>query len=101
MLPNPIEYGVAKAGIEQMIRYLAVSWAPDGVRVNGVCPGPFPNPQLQARHPEFIQRIEQKVPMGRIGEPHEIAGAAIFLASDEASYITGQTVVVDGGWTAW
>lgn len=101
MLPNPIEYGVAKAGIEQMIRYLAVSWAPEGIRVNGVSPGAFPNPMIQKAHPDFVKRLANKVPMGRIGKAEEIVGAVVFLASDTASYVTGQIIVVDGGWMVW
>ncbi|MBL4576702.1 MAG: SDR family oxidoreductase [Opitutaceae bacterium] len=99
--PNPIEYGVAKAGIEQMIRYLAVMWAKEGIRVNGIAPGPFPNPSVQKTNPNMIKRIEAKVPMGRMGQPPEIAGTVAFLASDAASYITGQILAVDGGWTIW
>jgi NAD(P)-dependent dehydrogenase (short-subunit alcohol dehydrogenase family) len=84
-----------------MIRYLAVAWARDGVRVNGIAPGPFPNPQVQEKHPDFVERLAQKVPMGRVGRATEIAGTAVFLASDGASYMTGQTLAVDGGWTIW
>jgi NAD(P)-dependent dehydrogenase (short-subunit alcohol dehydrogenase family) len=101
MRPNPVEYGVAKAGIDQMVRYLAMSWARDGIRVNGVAPGPFPNPRVQESHPDFIARLAQKVPLGRIGTAGEIAGAVVFLASDAASYVTGQCLRVDGGWTIW
>ena len=101
MQPNPIEYGVAKAGIEQMIRYLAVAWARDGIRVNGVVPGPFSQPLVLESHPDFIERLAQKVPMGRVGDASEIAGAVIFLASDAASYVTGNCLRVDGGWTIW
>jgi NAD(P)-dependent dehydrogenase (short-subunit alcohol dehydrogenase family) len=101
MKPNPIEYGAAKAAMEQMIRYLAVAWAHDGTRVNGIAPGPFPNPQVQEKYPDFVERLAQKSPMGRIGRATEVAGAVVFLASDAASYMTGQTLAVDGGWTVW
>ena len=99
MEPNPIEYGVSKAGIDQMIRYLAVRWAPDGIRVNGICPGAFPNLTVQETWPHFTKRLADKVPMGRIGRPEEVVGTVVFLASDAASYVTGQIIVVDGGWT--
>lgn len=106
MKPNPIEYGVAKAGLEQMVRYLAVYWAPKNIRVNAVCPGPFSNKDLKeyAENPEFKnfeKRLAEKVPLGRIGRKEEVTGPVIFLASDEASYVTGQILVVDGGWMAW
>lgn len=98
---NPIDYGVAKAGILQLVRYQAVQLARDGVRVNAIVPGPFPVPSTQGRDTEFIRRLEAKVPMGRVGQPEEIAGAVVFLASDAASYVTGTQIAVDGGWTAW
>jgi NAD(P)-dependent dehydrogenase (short-subunit alcohol dehydrogenase family) len=101
LAPNPIEYGVAKAGIEQMIRYLAVAWANEGIRVNGIAPGPFPNLERMQHHPELVERLNQKVPMRRVGQPGEIVGAVVFLVSDAASYVTGHTMVVDGGWTIW
>jgi NAD(P)-dependent dehydrogenase (short-subunit alcohol dehydrogenase family) len=101
MLPNPIEYGVAKAGVIQMARYLAVHWAPRGIRVNAVVPGAFPNEATQEKDPEFIGRLSARAPLGRIGTPREIAGAVVYLASDDASFVTGTTLVVDGGWTTW
>jgi NAD(P)-dependent dehydrogenase (short-subunit alcohol dehydrogenase family) len=101
MKPNPIDYGIAKAGLNQMIRYLAVHWGPKNIRVNGVSPGPFPNPGNYTGSMDFIERLDKKVPMGRTGKQHEMAGAVIFLASDDSSFINGQIVNVDGGWTAW
>ena len=97
---NPIEYGVAKAGILQMVRYQAVRWAKKGIRVNAVVPGAFPNPHVQ-KNTSFIHALEDKAPMGRIGQPEDLVGLLVFLAADESSFITGQHFVVDGGWTIW
>lgn len=101
MTPNPVEYGVGKAGIQQMARYLAVHYGPRQVRVNAVSPGPFPNPTVQRDNPGFIDRLAKKVPLGRVGQAPEMAGAVTFLLSDAASFITGQNLAVDGGWTVW
>lgn len=101
MNPNPLEYGVGKAGIIQMAKYLAASWGVRGIRVNAIAPGPFPNPGIQQQYPEFVQRLTKKVPLGRIGRQDEIAGTVVFLASDASSYLNGATLTVDGGWTAW
>lgn len=101
MNTNPIEYGVNKAGIRQMARYFAMHYGPHGVRANSVSPGPFPNPAIQQAQPAFIERLSQKVPLGRIGAPMEMGGAVSFLLSGAASYITGVDLPVDGGWTAW
>jgi gluconate 5-dehydrogenase len=98
---NPIDYGVAKAGIIQMTKYLAVYFAPKKIRVNAIAPGPFPNPAVQKEFPAFTKSLAAKVPLGRVGKADEIAGAVAFLASDEASFITGETLSVNGGWTAW
>jgi NAD(P)-dependent dehydrogenase (short-subunit alcohol dehydrogenase family) len=98
---NPIDYGVAKAGVLQMVRYQAVMLAPHKVRVNAICPGPFPDPATQGADPEFLDRLSKKSPMGRVGRGSEMAGAVVYLASDASSYVTGTQLVVDGGWCAW
>jgi gluconate 5-dehydrogenase len=90
----------AKGGITQLTRYLATLLAPEGIRANAVSPGYFP----QKRPPErldYIRELELRIPMKRIGQPPEIAGTYVFLASAAASYITGQNLVVDGGYSAW
>jgi NAD(P)-dependent dehydrogenase (short-subunit alcohol dehydrogenase family) len=101
MAPNPIDYGASKAALIQMGRYLAVHFGPRGVRFNCIAPGPFPNPKIQAELPQFVAQLNAKTALGRIGRRDEVAGPTLFLLSDAASYITGHTLVVDGGWTAW
>jgi len=101
MNPNPVEYGVGKAGIQQLTRYLAVHYGKKGVRCNAISPGPFPNPSVQREEPAFIDRLSTKVPLGRVGQSPEIAGAVAFLLSDTSTFITGQNLAVDGGWTIW
>ncbi|MEP0761261.1 MAG: SDR family oxidoreductase, partial [Chloroflexota bacterium] len=87
-----------KGGIVHMTRHLAVYWARDRVRVNCLSPGPFPSPKV---NPQMVQRLITKSPMRRMGQPHELKGALLLLVSDAGSYITGQNLLVDGGWTAW
>lgn len=97
---NPPDYGFAKAGILQLVRYQAVQLAPRNVRVNAVVPGPFPGEKPRADL-EFIARLSARVPLGRVGDPEELAGAVVFLCSRASSYVTGTSITVDGGWTAW
>jgi NAD(P)-dependent dehydrogenase (short-subunit alcohol dehydrogenase family) len=101
-LPGRAPYASAKAGVLNLTRVLALEWAGSGVTVNCICPGPFAtemNRQLlddPVKYQEFIKLI----PMGRWGELEELAGAAVFLASDASSFITGSPLFIDGGWTA-
>ncbi len=95
---NPVHYQTLKGGVVQMARHLAVYWAKDRVRVNCLSPGPFPSPATPV---PLVERLNGKSPMGRMGLPHELAGALLLLASPAGSYITGHNLVVDGGWTAW
>jgi len=97
---NPPSYGAAKSGVIQLTKYSAVSLAKYGIRVNCISPGPFPSDNVQ-KNEKFISQLSNKVPIGRIGKPEELKGALIFLASDASSYVTGQNLVVDGGWTIW
>jgi NAD(P)-dependent dehydrogenase (short-subunit alcohol dehydrogenase family) len=98
---NPPFYGAAKAALIQLTRYAACHLATERIRVNCISPGPFPALQYLERDPEFGNRLSSKVPMRRIGNPEEVQGALLFLASDASSYVTGVNLPVDGGWTAW
>ncbi len=95
---SPVSYHTLKSGIIHMTRHLAVYWARDRIRVNCLSPGPFPSPQAP---PGLAERLETKSPLGRMGQPYELKGALLLLASGAGSYITGQNLTVDGGWTAW
>jgi NAD(P)-dependent dehydrogenase (short-subunit alcohol dehydrogenase family) len=101
LTPNPIDYGVAKAAILQLARYFAVHYGAAGIRFNCITPGPFPNPGVQQAHPAFIDELAKKTALRRIGRNSEIVGPVLFLLTDSASYVTGHSLVVDGGWTAW
>ncbi len=95
---SPVAYHTMKGGLIHQTRHLAVYWAKDNVRVNCLSPGPFPS---EAAPAGLAERLNQHSPMGRMGKPSEMKGAAVFLASDASSYVTGQNILVDGGWTAW
>lgn len=103
-IPQRNAYGAAKAGIAAMTRSLACEWAREGIRVNAVAPGYVATELVEAleRNGQMnLRSIEQRTPMGRLARPDEIARAIGFLASDAASYITGTTLSVDGGWNAY
>jgi gluconate 5-dehydrogenase len=97
-------YETAKAALTGLTRCLAADWATRGVRVNAIAPGGFmtdANRRWFAEKPEFREVFEAQVPMGRLGEPEELGPAAVFLASDASTYVTGATLVIDGGFTLW
>ncbi len=96
--PGHGHYSATKAGINGFIRAAALEFASYGITVNGVEPGNILTEGIKAhRSPEFIQSMADAIPLGRLGTPQDVANAFLFLASDEASYITGTTIVVDGG----
>lgn len=99
MTPNPIDYGANKAAILQMTRYFAVHYGPAQVRFNAITPGPFPSAAVQSADPAFIARLSAKTALQRVGTRDEIIGPSLFLLTDSASYVTGQSLAVDGGWT--
>ncbi len=95
-------YNAAKGGVVNLTRAMAIDHASDGIRVNAVCPGVTEagSTAWMRAHPAIMQGFEDRLPMGRMGRPDEMAGAIVFLASDDATYITGINLVVDGGLTA-
>jgi len=98
--PNPANYGAGKAAIIQFTKYIACNYAKYNIRCNCVVPGAFPSPVVQ-QDSRFMENICKKNPLNRIGVPEDLKGISVFLSSDASSYITGQSIHVDGGWTAW
>ena len=100
--PTTAAYTASKGGVRQLTKALAVDWAPYGIRVNAIGPGYIQTPLTQPLQddPEFNAWVLKRTPLGRWGVPEDLAHAAVFLASDGAAFITGQTMYVDGGWLA-
>lgn len=101
---NPPGYSASKAAMLSFTRYIAAFWGPHGIRANAILPGPFSNtedagPNAVNADDPFVERLKARTCLGRTGKPHELAGALVFLASDASSYVTGQGLLVDGGWT--
>jgi NAD(P)-dependent dehydrogenase (short-subunit alcohol dehydrogenase family) len=93
-------YSAAKAGVINLTKNMAVSYGGQGIRVNAICPGTIRTPIWQSRvemDPQIFERLAKWYPLGRVGEPEDVAKAALFLASEDASWITGETLTVDGG----
>jgi gluconate 5-dehydrogenase len=101
---NPPGYSASKAALLAFTRYTASFWGPYGVRANAILPGPFSNTEETtansvAADDPFLDRLRSRTALGRLGKPSELAGAVLFLASDASTFVTGQALTVDGGWT--
>lgn len=101
---NPPTYSVQKSGIVALTRYTASFWGQYGIRCNAIAPGPFSNTETNTsnsvdKDDSFLERLKKKTVLGRLGHPNDLRGALIYLASNASSYVTGHTLVIDGGWT--
>ncbi len=102
-LSHQLAYASSKGGVVQLTKVMALEWAQQGVQVNAIAPTYFETPLVaQLRNdPKMYQFIKDRTPMGRWGQPEELAGIVIFLASRASDFITGQAIFIDGGWTIW
>jgi NAD(P)-dependent dehydrogenase (short-subunit alcohol dehydrogenase family) len=98
--PNVSPYAAAKGAIVQLTKVLALEFAPFGIRVNAIAPGYMDTPLTRQHAAEVRNRIVQTTPLGRFGNAHELIGPILFLASGASSFVTGSSLIVDGGWTA-
>jgi NAD(P)-dependent dehydrogenase (short-subunit alcohol dehydrogenase family) len=99
--PQDVAYGTSKAGVVYITRQIAVDYAPAGIICNAVAPGKILTGKSgRAVAPEMLAYSHARTPLPRLGQPNDVASAALFLASDEASFITGENLLVDGGWMA-
>ena len=96
---NPPFYGAAKAALIHWSRYAAREFASSGIRVNTLSPGPFPSSETQLAQTDFVRGLAERVPLGRVGEPNDLDGPLLLLASSASKFMTGSNLVVDGGWT--
>ncbi len=99
-MPTEMAYAASKGGVRQLTKAMALSLAPHGIRVNAIGPGSVETEMVQnlwSADPELRRQMLSRTPLGRLGRPEEIASVSLFLASDDASYVTGQTIFVDGG----
>ncbi|MDR1181684.1 MAG: SDR family oxidoreductase [Bacteroidales bacterium] len=97
---NPADYGASKAGVIQLTKYFATYLIKNNINVNCISPGTFPSPTVQKNF-DFVNHLTKKNPAHRIGNPEDLKGAVVFLASEASKYIVGQNIIVDGGWTIW
>jgi NAD(P)-dependent dehydrogenase (short-subunit alcohol dehydrogenase family) len=99
--PNNPAYGASKAAVQQLTKSLAIAWAPDNIRVNAIAPGFIVTAQSERsrQDPVHVANVNARTPMGRWGQPDDLAGATMFLASEAAGFITGACIPIDGGYS--